>query len=73
MCHSYLLDSILERNDSLNFLRMNDWQFPMSKVAHDTITVFSDNTQRDILNRLNDIYIDGIGYSDVVGIIESVN
>ena len=69
MCHSYLLDSILERNDSLNFLRINDWQFPMSKVAHDTITVFSDNTQRDILNRLNDIYLDGIGYSDVVGII----
>lgn len=69
MCYSYLLDSIIERNDSLNFLRMNDWQFPMSKVAHDTITVFSDNTQRDILNRLNDIYLDGIGYSDVVGII----
>ena len=43
MCHSYLLDSILERNDSLIFLRMNDWQFPMSKVAHDTIIVFSDN------------------------------
>lgn len=41
MCHSYLLDSILlERNDSLDFLRMNDWQFPMGKVAHDTITVF---------------------------------
>lgn len=69
MCHSYLLDSILERNDSLIFLRMNDWQFPMSKVAHDTITVFSDNTQRDILKKVNDIYFDGIGYSDVVGII----
>ena len=41
MCHSYLLDSILERNDSLIFLRMNDWQFPVSKVAHDTIIVFS--------------------------------
>lgn len=25
--------------------------------------------ERDILNRLNDVYIDGIGYSDVVGII----
>lgn len=46
MCHSYLLDSILERNDSLQFLRMDNLQIPTSKVAHDTITVFSDNTQR---------------------------
>lgn len=69
MCHSYLLDSILERNDSLQFLRMNNFTSPMRKVVHDTIGISSDNMQRDILNRLNDIYIDGIGYSDVVGII----
>lgn len=69
MCHTYLLDSILERNDSLQFQRMNDLQFPISKVVHDSIVLPSENVQWDILHRLNDVYRDGIGYSDVVGII----
>ena len=69
MCHTYLVDSILERNDSLQFQRMNDLQFPISKVVHDSIVVPSENVQWDILHRLNDVYRDGIGYSDVVGII----
>ena len=39
------------------------------KVIHDTIAVPIDKVQGDILSRLNDLYVDGIGYNDVVGII----
>ena len=39
------------------------------KVIHDTIAVSADKVQGDILSRLNDLYVDGTGYNDVVGII----
>lgn len=63
------VDSVMGGNNSFHFplkLEVCDY-FP--KVIHDTIVVSADKVQGDILSRLNDLYVDGTGYNDVVGII----
>lgn len=56
-------------NDTLQFPLEYDWYTPVYKIVHDTIGVPMDKTQGEILRLLNDIYIDGVGYNDVVGVV----
>lgn len=60
---------ITSGNDTLQFPIEYDWCTPIYKVVHDTIYVPLDKTQGEILRLLNDIYVDGVGYNDVVGVV----
>ena len=60
---------ITSGNDTLQFPIEYDWCTPVYKVVHDTIDVPLDKTQGEILRLLNDIYVDGVGYNDVVGVV----
>ena len=67
--HIPYTDCIASGNDTLQFPLEYDWYTPVYKIVHDTIGVPMDKTQDEILKLLNDIYVDGVGYNDVVGVV----
>lgn len=63
------IDSVTGGSNCFHFPLKHEASNYFPKVIYDTIAVPADKVQGDILNRLNDLYVDGTGYNDVVGII----
>lgn len=63
------INCVTSGNDILQIPLTYNWVYIIFQRIYKTILVLIEESQEKILSRLNDFYTDGVGYSDVVGIV----
>lgn len=63
------INCVTSGNDILQIPLTYNWVYTIFQRIYKTILVLIEESQGKILSRLNVFYTDGVGYSDVVGIV----